>query len=254
MNLKMFDYKFLLIIVLSMSLYFLYRRIESIEYKFKVLETESGNNENLIELPLPESEENQDNVQENQDNVQEDLELPLPLPHQESNNLELPLPSENNTNFETISLPFNSNQISSSTNHIANEENTLNNTNEHVNQHIEILDNDISVNKVLENEHEGTDVNLNGDTVEEYSNENSEIQIYSNDNEEEQHSSLMESMVEAIGSSKEDENCNKLNVLLKNNKLPELQQKAQELNINIHKENSKKTKLELANDILNLDS
>ena len=60
----------------------------------------------------------------------------------------------------------------------------------------------------------------------------------------------MESMVEAVN----DENSNQveLDSLLKNNKLAELQQMAENLSINIHKENSKKTKLELATDILNL--
>ena len=93
--------------------------------------------------------------------------------------------------------------------------------------------------------------NVEEHTLEEYSNEQqSDVQIYSNDNEEDHHSSLMESMVEAV--NPENENQVELDTLLKNNKLPELQQLAEDLNINIHKENSKKkTKLELAKDILN---
>ena len=92
--------------------------------------------------------------------------------------------------------------------------------------------------------------NLEDNTLEEYSNEQSDVQIYSNDNEEEHHTSLMESMVEAVDG--ENDNQLELDTLLKNNKLPELQQIAENLNINIHKENSKKkTKLELATDILN---
>ena len=53
------------------------------------------------------------------------------------------------------------------------------------------------------------------------------MQIYSNDNEEDHHSSLMESMVEAVN----DENSNQveLDSLLKNNKLAELQQMAENL-------------------------
>ena len=101
------------------------------------------------------------------------------------------------------------------------------------------------------NEVENIDLSNIDNTLEEYSNEQSDVQIYSNDNEEDHHSSLMESMVEAVN----DENSNQveLDSLLKNNKLAELQQMAENLSINIHKENSKKkTKLELATDILNL--
>ena len=61
----------------------------------------------------------------------------------------------------------------------------------------------------------------------------------------------MESMVDAITDNNNELN-DELNNLLKNNKLPELQQIANECKINIHKENSKKkTKLELATEILN---
>ena len=60
----------------------------------------------------------------------------------------------------------------------------------------------------------------------------------------------MESMVEAVDGNNNEQI--HLDSLLKNNKLPELQQMAENLSINIHKENSKKkTKLELATDILN---
>ena len=91
--------------------------------------------------------------------------------------------------------------------------------------------------------------NFDENTLEEYSNEQSDVQIYSNDNEEEHHTSLMESMVEAVDGN----NTSQLHLdTLKNNKLPELQQMAENLSIDIHKENSKKNKkLELATDILN---
>ena len=76
------------------------------------------------------------------------------------------------------------------------------------------------------------------------------IQIYSNDNDDELESSLRDSLIDIIDNS--NNNDSKLNSLLKNNKLVELQDQADGLNINIFKDNSKKkTKLDLAKDILN---
>ena len=128
---------------------------------------------------------------------------------------------------------------------------------------VDIVDVDINLNKLVEvenmiNEVENVDLsnidinisNFDENTLEEYSNEQSDVQIYSNDNEEEHHTSLMESMVEAVDGNNTSQL--HLDTLLKNNKLPEIQQMAENLSIDIHKENSKKkTKLELATDILN---
>ena len=125
------------------------------------------------------------------------------------------------------------------------------------NNSLEVIDININLEKLAEvenmiNEVSNDDISNLDNTLEEYSNEHSDVQIYSNDNEEEHHTSLMESMVEAVNEENENSNQEELDNLLKNNKLPELQQIAENLNINIHRKNSKKkTKLELATEILN---
>jgi hypothetical protein len=244
MKFKMLDYKFLLIIIISMALYFLYRRIENLESKLKQIENKDTELK-PIELPLPEDNE----------------EFQLPLPEPETSGIETP--QQNNESFDTITFPFNSHQTIVNNNEspytvpeVAVE--TVPEDNHIVEQNVEQI-----VEQVVQSEDvEIVDVNIDlkfvevdnmindfqENNIEEYSNEESEVQIYSNDNEEEHHSSLMESMVEAVDESPEDKD--KLNELLKN-KLPELQEIAEQLKINIHKENSKKkTKLELATEIL----
>ena len=197
-----------------------------------------------------------------------DIELPLPEPgHTHStDNKSL----EKNDNFDTINFPFNS-QVEQKVVTSPVEQNVVTSQVEQkvVTSQVEqkvvtspveqnsVIDVDINLNnnidKYMEVENMINTVknNVEEHTLEEYSNEQqSDVQIYSNDNEEDHHSSLMESMVEAV--NPENENQVELDTLLKNNKLPELQQLAEDLNININKENSKKkTKLELAKDILN---
>ena len=269
-----------------MAVYFLYRRIENIEYKLKSLKEVEKDDSKLIELSLPGEESNNET----------EIQLPLPEPETPSASV------EKQENFDTISFPFNSvnylqNSVSSVQQLIVEqnvepvveqnvepvveqnvepvvEQNVEpvveQNVEPVVEQNVEpvvepdVEENNIDINindnlnfeKFAEvenmiNEVENIDLSNIDNTLEEYSNEQSDVQIYSNDNEEDHHSSLMESMVEAVN----DENSNQveLDSLLKNNKLAELQQMAENLSINIHKENSKKkTKLELATDILNL--
>ena len=215
----MFDYKFMLIIILSMILYFLYRRIETVEHKLKELD-----NSNTKSLSLNEEEDG------------ELLELPLPEPEGMGNN-DSSSNSGNepdNDSLDIVNLPFNSDGESCN---------------------IQLIEQHQVEQQPVEQQPDETihvNVDLNNDadnTLEEYSNEQSDIQIYSNDNEEEHHSSLMESMVEAVNENSDE----KLSDLLKNNKLAELQEIAENLKINIHKQNNKKkTKLELAKDILSV--
>ena len=217
-----------------MIVYFLYRRIEKLESKLKNLENNDSNNNQPIELKLPEDDN-------------DDFQLPLPQPETPS--------VEKTDNFDTISFPFNAKSLNSI------EEISEPPAEPPAEPSVEIIDVNINFDKIAEVENmlnnvENIDMsnidisNLEDNTLEEYSNEQSDVQIYSNDNEEEHHTSLMESMVEAVDG--ENNNQLELDTLLKNNKLPELQQIAENLNINIHKENSKKkTKLELATDILN---
>ena len=260
----MFDYKFMLIIIISMVVYFLYRRIENLESKVKKLELPSEDVK-PIELKLPEENE---------------FQLPLPEPPTPSNES-----NQEPENFDTINFPFNSGntdipQLISINQSVGmtvnqqenddippvvsfevslNEDKVIEPTVEEeikqdVENEIEELLNQNNNETMVEVENMLNDVE-NIETLEEFSNEQSEVQIYSNDNEEEHHTSLMESMVEAVDDNSPNDNSpndkNEIESLLKNNKLAELQQMAEDLSINIHKENNKKkTKLELATDIL----
>lgn len=244
MKLKMFDYKFMLIIVLSMIVYFLYRRIESVESKVKKIENNNFENEpQPIELPLPE----------------ENFELPLPVldENKEGDSVDS---QDNNHSVDTVQFEFNSNLNNQVTTFSPNSQDVeLPSNNDLVK--LQVIDNELdnvnNVNILKVVDDETNNINIVS-TLEEYSNEHSDennseddndVQIYSNDNDEEDHTSLMESLVEAV--DKEESNP-ELNNLLKNNKLPELQEMAEQLSIDIHKgNNKKKTKLELATDILN---
>jgi len=100
---------------------------------------------------------------------------------------------------------------------------------------------------------ESLDDNIVDNTLEEFSNDTDNNdkennQIYSNDNEDENHTSNMESLEDMT------KNINELDitVLLKNNKLIDLQKMAGLLEIDIkHNNGKKKTKLSLAQDIVN---
>ena len=90
---------------------------------------------------------------------------------------------------------------------------------------------------------------MSDNNLEEFSNELTDnVQIYSNDNEEENHTSVMESLEDM---TKNIEVNYDVDTLLKN-KLKELQEIAKTLNISITREgsNKKKTKLQLAQDII----
>lgn len=180
---KIFDYKFILIIILTLLIYFMYRKIENIE-----------NQLNNIKSNNIESIQNTDNV----------LELPLP-----------PLTEEEYTELsqQDVETELSQQDVETENNHSDN-------------QYSDVYSNDET-----------------GQT--------DDVQIYSNDNDDDKHSSIIESINVVQDTVDEDED---LNNLLKNNKLPELQQMAEELNISILRENStkKKTKLELANDIVSI--
>lgn len=241
----MLDYKFLLIIIISLFMYFLYRRIEKIESDIKKLKNSDNTEKKPIELKLPEEEEN--------------FQLPLPEP-------DTPLNQESHENFDTISFPFNS--LNNNVNNLSNNQIVINQELRSVSppkveevaislpEQEQVNIDDVNFEKFKEVENIINEVddsntnNIDEQTLEEYSNEQSDVQIYSNDNEEELHTSLNESMVEAV--NEDNENQDELNNLLKNNKLAELQQIAEEHKISVQKENNKKkTKLELAKDILN---
>ena len=96
MKFKMLDYKFLLIIIISMIVYFLYRRIEKLELKLKRLEDNDSEDKKPIELKLPEDEN-------------EEFQLPLLQPETPSETPSI----EKTDNFDTISFPFNATNLNS---------------------------------------------------------------------------------------------------------------------------------------------
>lgn len=187
---KIFDYKFILIIILTLLIYFLYRKIELLEKNVNQLNNINTNiKKEIIQLPLPNLEQFDNNNEQLEQVDEQYIQQNL----------------ENNNEIEQYSEDNNSE-------HHSNEE-----------QYSEVYSND----------------------------QTDDLQIYSNDNDEDHHSSILEETVHEennVDNSQEDT----LSELLKNNKLPELQEIAEQKNISIYRENSskKKTKLELANDIV----
>lgn len=193
---KIFDYKFILIIILTLLIYFLYRKIELLEKNVNQLNNINTNiKKEIIQLPLPNLEQFDNNDEQCIEQVEQ----------YSTNEQYIQQNLENNNEIEQYSEDNNSE-------HHSDEE-----------QYSEVYSND----------------------------QTDDLQIYSNDNDEDHHSSILEETVHEennVDNSQEDT----LSELLKNNKLPELQEIAEQKNISIYRENSskKKTKLELANDIV----
>ena len=240
---KIFDYKFLIMLGLTLIVYFLYREVEALKFKVKKLE-------------------NKNDTKKLEDKKDDVLQIELPKP-----------PSENEEEKDDKIV----NKIN-----ISPQINEPKQIKINLSQHLEKYenkDNETFINKNEENK-------LNSETSEEEQNseENSEsvskLEIYSNDNEDDSHTSVLESLeTEEIDKKKNQMVSNegeeqRLNVeeedivelksetkkdyvtdLLVKNKLNELQELAESLDIEIKKKNSKngklknKTKLELANDI-----
>ena len=119
-----------------------------------------------------------------------------------------------------------------------------------------IIVNDINSDTELSEVVEEHDDNIVDNTLEEFSNDtdNNDIennQIYSNDNEDENHTSNMESLEDMTKNMDELD----ITALLKNNKLIDLQKMAELLEIKVNHNNGKrKTKLSLAQDIIDKKS
>jgi hypothetical protein len=207
-----------MILTLSLAIYFLYRHIEQLEQRVKHLEnTEEYINNEPIDLTLPRPVDDEDFI--------------LPLPRNRDDD-ELNISIKDNE----LNIDFNDNIIDLNKFLNNDEKQTL----QHIDDHI---DEDINITLEEYSNHEDTQ----DDTLDICIINNEDINIYSNDNEEDDHTSLMESMIEAVDTN--DDNI--VSELLKNNKLPELQEWALKLNISLLRNNSskKKTKLELAKEI-----
>ena len=248
---KIFDYKFLILLGLTLVVYFLYREVEILKKKVKKInklenndsnEKNSSNdnlilkekNNDIIQIDLPpkpeidEKEKNEIKLIENiVKNIEEDGNI-------ENNN------SDYQSDLKVINIPLK----------LQNEENEI-------------------VKEEILND---TSSNSENDNIRDYSNTSEQLEIYSNDDEANEDSSIIQSLEEIPKKKTEmdsfegsdnrlEESENRLEEkqklsidnLLKN-KLAELQNMAKDLNIITTKKengkNKKKTKLELAKDII----
>lgn len=226
---KFLDYKFILLLSLSLIVYLLYREIELISKRLNNMEK---NINNLITYKP---------IHENLDAINSFSELNMvdnySIKSSDSNSI-LKYEDDNITqnNDEQIIMgamnhtpitEFNMNPVLSENNYSDNIMNTT--------------DDDI--------ENTADDTSIINNTLEEFSNEiTEEVPIYSNDNEDDNHTSIIESLEDMTRNIKIDYS---IDTLLKN-KLKELQEIAQTLNISInHNDNNKrKTKLQLAQEII----
>lgn len=233
---KFFDYKFLILLGLTLVVYFLYREVEVLKKKIKKLDN------NLIE----------NNLNKNSNNDVLQIELPPNPNEKESDNKKSDQILENNYIENVIQNDISN--IEKPQIKVINIPLKLENKNENNNILKEEILNDTSSNSEEDNN--------------DYSNTSEKLEIYSNDDTENTESSIIESLedipkkkteVESSERSDDRVEINKdpeidLNTLLKN-KLAELQDMAKNLDIIITKKengkNKKKTKLELAKEIVN---
>jgi|SaaInlV_165m_DNA_2_1040747.scaffolds.fasta_scaffold25741_2 hypothetical protein len=226
---KFLDYKFILLLSLSLIVYLLYREIELISKRLNNMEK---NINNLITYKP---------IHENLDAINSFPELNMvdnySIKSSDSNSI-LKYEDDNITQNDVEQIimgainhtpitEFNMNPVLSENNYSDNIMNTT--------------DDDI--------ENTADDISIINNTLEEFSNEiTEEVPIYSNDNEDDNHTSIIESLEDMTRNIKIDYS---IDTLLKN-KLKELQEIAQTLNISInHNDNNKrKTKLQLAQEII----
>lgn len=268
---KIFDYKFIMILGMTLVIYFIYREVERLTERVNELEQITKGNQftsiqqsidEPLQLPLPEH-----NVVTSQEEFQ------LPLPQQEEFQLPLP-PQEDIINEQKVLSPLpeveqeNVEQNDIEQEYVEQENVEQNDVEqEYVEQYMDnVVELSIPIdvndgNNMVEEStnlstpqkssespliEESDDENIVNETIEEYSNNSDDdTKIYSNDNDEDM-TSAMESIVEL---RKDNDNVSNL---LKNNKLAELQEMARELDISLVNEETqkKKTKVQLANDIV----
>jgi len=245
---KIFDYKFLIILGLSLVVYFLYREVEFLNKRVGKLEINTPAIERpkqqIIDLPPPPSDEDNTSTCTSVSSIIENMDMEKKEISQKSSPRNS---SKNHTRSSSKSIPKKS-TIDNIIDKTIAETLQSNDTK---------LDNAIRQSTVNNND----EVNELHETVEEYSNENGiDHNIYSHDkldsNTNEHDSLMVESIVNMV---KDDEiDIVKLNEPPKQTvesltrlKLDELQEMATKLNININTENGKKKKkADLALEIL----
>lgn len=231
---KLFDYKFIVLIGLTLTVYFLYKELNSIKNRVKYIE-----NKNDVLLKTLENRE----VATESNNViaHENIQIP------NFNELSQISNVMQNLTREQIDINLGGNEIvvKSQLSPISENENI-------------ILPNDsCSLTEIEESELQET-------TIENDMNEEDAVEIYSNDNVNEINTSISSSEsniyeqnnIELLEKKLSEDDIEKFqpSTLLKNNKLAELQDLAESLKIDLKIEGKKKTKLQLANEIFNSKS
>lgn len=232
---KIFDYKFLIMLGLTLIVYFLYREVEALKFKVKKLEKkndtiklEDKKDDVLqIELPKPPPEKEED--------VKISISPQVNEPKQIKINLSQHLEKYENKNNKNIFNKKEETKLDSET----SEEQTDEQNSESVNK-LEIYSNDND-----DDSHTSVLESLETEEIDKKKN-----QMVSNEREEQRINVEEEDIVELKSETKKDY----VTDLLVKNKLNELQELAKTLDIKIKKDSKNgklknKTKLELANDI-----
>lgn len=277
---KFFDYKFLILLGLTLVVYFLYREVEVIKNKLKkydLLEDKKGKNDtenegddNLLQIELPPNPDDNKvevDMEESklvQENVQKVINIPLKLgtdsKKEVMDNTEL---NDENNNLTSSNSEVDVNVYSNTSEKLE----IYSNDDEEDNDSSVIISlEDIPKKKTKMESSEGSDNRLNEENNQLEINDSEEMKIENskNINEDEDNdevddkvedNNVNNNLQEDNNSLDEDDIKSSINDLLKNNKLAELQDKAKSLGIittKMEKNKSKnKTKLELAKDIVN---
>jgi hypothetical protein len=215
---KFFDYKFIVILGLSVIVYFMYREVESLNKRVTRIESLNLNNMNIKPIALP---------------------LPLPLPEEEEDDVKLINVKNNLTTVEEYSNEIYSNDMGNSN---TGEQDTM-----MLDSLVNMTNNDYKIQ--TETSDEETE-SINSDKSPEL------LELPNTNDTNKMEDSIVSPKSEKAPLSidnieiKLNENKNDLNNLLKN-KLNELQEIAITKNISIIVEgtNKKKTKQQLAQDI-----
>ena len=245
---KLFDYKFIVLIALTLTVYFLYRELKSVKSRIDNLEKQETKKPKTIKnIPNQINEfQNEVNQIQNLEELNSFQEVNQIQNLEELNSFQEVPQILNNLNRQEIDINLGGQSIT--------VKKDLSPIREMINN---ILPNEsCSISEIEESEEAET-------TIDNELNEEDAVEIYSNDNINEINTSVeskkesSENKIE-LGDTKKlsEEELEKYepNLLLKNNKLAELQDLAESLDIAIKIDGKKKTKLQLANEIYDTKS